>query len=218
MPEIIPAILTNNPQELRDMLLKLEGKVDRVQIDIIDGKFANNRTIDPSALENIDTTLKLDYHLMTVNPVDWVERCVRGQADRIIGQIERMNDQLEFVGKVQEVGLSVGLGLDLGSDVNDIDSAILLDLDVVLVMGTKAGFGGQKFNEDCLSVISKLSEIKQQDQSPFVVCVDGGETLEVEPRVIRAGADEIVVGRSLFDGNIEDNINKFHGKQSLTQN
>lgn len=212
MPQIIPAILTNNPQELRDMLLALEGKVERVQIDIVDGKFANNRTIEPLALESVETSLLIDYHLMVKEPIDWVEKCVRGQGDRIIGQIEKMSDQLLFVAKVQEVGSSVGLGLDLGSQVEDIDSAILLDLDVILVMGTKAGFGGQKFDESSLSIISKLRLIKQEDQSPFKICADGGETLEVESKVIEAGADEVVVGRKLFDGNIEDNINKFRGR------
>lgn len=209
MVEIIPAILTNSPQELAQKLALLEGKVDRVQVDIVDGRFANNRTIEPMALENIETSLKIDYHLMTVDPIDWVEKCARGQADRIIGQIEKMNDQLAFLAKIQEVGVSIGLALDIGSTIEDIDPTILMDLDVVLVMGVKAGFGGQKFNEECLSTIFKLNEIRGQDQSPFKICADGGETLEVEPKTVASGADEIVIGKLLFDGNIEDNIKKF---------
>jgi pentose-5-phosphate-3-epimerase len=88
MVEIVPAILTNDPSELRRLVALCEGVVDRVSIDIIDGKFAANKTIDPSALSEIETSLKIDFQLMVEEPVNWVERCVRGGADRIIGHVE----------------------------------------------------------------------------------------------------------------------------------
>src|SRR3989344_6039593 len=99
MIEIIPSILTNDPSEARELLTRCEGVVNRVSIDIIDGKFANNKTIEPDLFFDIDTNLKLDFQLMVEEPVNWIERCVRGQADRIIGHVEKMKDQLEFVGK-----------------------------------------------------------------------------------------------------------------------
>ena len=88
MIEIIPSILTNDPEEAREMIARCEGVVDRISIDIIDGKFAGNKTINPGMLSDLDTGLKIDYHLMVAEPVNWVERCLRGQADRVIAQIE----------------------------------------------------------------------------------------------------------------------------------
>src|SRR3990170_3015429 len=132
MIEIIPSILTNDPEEAREMIARCEGIVERVSIDIIDGKFADNKTIDPNALSDIDTNLKIDYQLMVYEPVNWIEKCVHGQADRIIGHVEEMSDQVEFVGKVQEVGLSIGLAIDLETQVYKIDPTILNNLDVVL--------------------------------------------------------------------------------------
>lgn len=111
MVEVIPSILTSDAKELESMLKRYGGMVERVHIDIIDGKFADNRTIDPSALEKIDIDLKLDYHLMVKEPINWIEKCARAMADRIIGQIEMMGNQVEFVGKVQKVGTQVGLGM-----------------------------------------------------------------------------------------------------------
>ncbi|KKQ42688.1 MAG: Ribulose-phosphate 3-epimerase [Microgenomates group bacterium GW2011_GWC1_37_8] len=209
MVEIIPSILTDNPEELRELISLCEGVVQRVSIDIIDGKFADNKTIDPSILFDIDTTLKVDYQLMVVEPVNWVERCVRGQADRIIGHIEHMTNQLEFVGKVQEVGAMVGLALDLDTPVDKLDPTILNNLDVVLVMSVAAGFGGQNFDDRVLDKIKKLDEIRVRDNTPFKIQDDGGITLDKIDDVRLGGVDEVSIGRRLFESDLRSNIEKF---------
>ena len=208
MVEIIPAILTNDIREIEEKLRRAEGVVRRVQIDIIDGQFAANRTIDPSFLENIDTDLNLDFHLMTKEPVDWVERAVRGGADRIIGQIESMSDQVGFIGKVAEVGLSVGLAIDVDTDIEKIDQTIITNLDVVLVMAVKAGFGGQKFDLSALLKVSELDKIRVRDDTPFKICVDGGINEDNIKKVVKAGADEVAIGR-IFERDLAENLEKF---------
>lgn len=209
MVQIIPAILTANVREVEDKLKIVEETCERVQIDIIDGVFANNKTIDPSALEFIETDLKLDFHLMTKEPVDWVERCVRGMADRIIGQIEMMSDQIAFVGKVQEVGLSVGLAIDLETPISALDPTILTNLDVVLLMAVPAGFGGQKFDTRVLDKIRELDKIRARDDSPFKICVDGGETIDTIDETHFEGADEAVIGKKIFTGDLAENLKNY---------
>jgi len=209
MVEVIPAILTNNPQELKSMLALLEGVAERVQIDVIDGVFADNKTLDPKALEGAELDIKIDFHLMTKNPVDWVEKCVRSKADRIIGQVELMQDQIEFVSKVQEADILVGLALDLETPLASIDKEILDKLDVVLVMGVPAGFGGQKFDKKALGKIKELNKMRQKDPTSFKICVDGGVITDNIEEIAKAGADEISVGRRLFKGNIGQNIERF---------
>lgn len=208
MVEIIPAILTNNFNELEFVVKRCEGVVSRVQIDIVDGVFVNNRTIEPDALGVIDVDLDLDFHLMTKEPIDWVERAVRGMADRIIGQVEMMSDQIAFVGKVAEVGLQIGLAIDLTTPVSALDPTILTNLDVVLVMAVKAGFGGQKFDPRVLGKIKELDELRLRDKTPFRICVDGGETEDIIDDTYFAGADEVVIGKRLFDGDLAENIEK----------
>jgi ribulose-phosphate 3-epimerase len=216
MISIIPSILTNDPEEAREMIARCEGlalpvgrQVERVSIDIIDGKFADNKTIDPVVLSDIDTALKIDYQLMVHEPINWIERCIRGQADRIIGHIEQMSDQLGFVGKVQEVGLEVGLGIDLPTSINRLDATILNDLDVVLVMSVKAGFGGQEFSKGVLNKIKKLDEIRVRDDTPFKMQVDGGITYDNIHKIHSLGADEASIGRLIFEGNLEENLKRF---------
>ena len=209
MIEIVPSILTNDPDEAKLLLSRCEGLVGRVQIDIIDGKFNENKTIDPSVFMDSDTEIKFDYHLMVYEPVNWVERAIRGQADRIIGQIEQMSDQLEFVGKVQEVGAEVGLGLDLDTPIARIDPVILTNLDVVLVMSVPAGHGGQDFEKRSLSKIKELEEIRARDNSPYKIQDDGGISLESVYNVHRSGADEVSIGRKIFDGDLAVTFAKF---------
>ena len=212
MIAIIPSILTSNPEEAKELITRCEGVVDRVSIDIVDGKFAKNKTIDPSALSDIDTTLKIDYQLMVHEPVNWIERCIRGQGDRIIGHIENMSDQLEFLGKVQEAGLYIGLALDLKTDVSEIDPAILTNLDVVLVMSVPAGFGGQEFDKSVLHKVKKLDKNRIRDKTPFRIQIDGGVKLENISEIQSVGVDEVSVGRRIFEGNLSENIKKFHQK------
>lgn len=209
MVEIIPSILTNDIREVEEKLKASEGATERVQIDIVDGIFAEARTIDPSFLEGVDTSLNLDYHLMTKEPTYWVEKAARGGADRIIGQIELLSSQIDFIGKVSEIGLSIGLAIDIGTPVLKLDPVVLTNVDVILVMSVKAGFGGQKFDERALAKIKELDGIRVRDDTPFKICVDGGITEEVISRVVKAGADEVVIGRRLFKGDLSANLERF---------
>lgn len=209
MEKIVPAILSSDPSGAKELISLCEGVVERVQIDIIDGKFADNKTVDPSVLNDLDTKLKLDFHLMVEEPINWVEKCVRGGADRIIGQVEKMDSQEKFAGKVQDVGRKVALAIDLDTDERIIEENILSTLDAVLVMGVPAGFGGQEFNPKVLEKIEKLSKMKQEDDTPFQIIVDGGITLENVKDIFDAGADEVSIGRRLFKGNLKDNTHEF---------
>lgn len=198
MVEVIPAILTADRQELTRLVGEARGRTKRLQVDIVDGVFADNKTVGPSAIESVDTALLIDFHLMVKEPIDWVEKCVSAGADRVIGQIEMMEDQVKFVEKVQEAGVEVGLAIDLETSVSELDSIILNELDVILVMSVPAGFGGQKFDKTAIDKIRELDQIRQQGMTHFRICVDGGVTENIFRKLETAGADEVSMGRRFF--------------------
>lgn len=208
MVQIIPAILTNDPKELEEKIKLLEGIAERIQIDIIDGVFADNKTIIPDVLGEFETNLLIDFQLMTKEPIDWVEHCVRGIADRIFGHVEMMSSQIDFIGKVQEVGAKVGLALDLATPVSAIDKIIFNNLDAVLVMSVKAGFGGHEFDTRVFDKIKILNQIKTRDNTLFKICVDGGVNEENIKQIVEVGADEVAIGAHLFKEEIEKHIKK----------
>jgi ribulose-phosphate 3-epimerase len=209
MIEIIPSILTNDTNELIRLLSACEGVAKRVSIDVIDGEFANNKTIEPDALCDIETGLKIDYQLMVNKPISWVEKCVRGQADRIIGHIETMDSQSEFIKKVQEVGVMVGLGIDLNTPIEKVDPIVFVDLDVVLLMSVPAGRGGQEFREEAISKIEQLAAIRDSGGYRFKIHVDGGVTVDNIRQIRIAGADEVSVGKRIFEGDLKGNMDRF---------
>jgi ribulose-phosphate 3-epimerase len=143
---------------------------------------------------------------MVDNPVRWIGSCARANADRIIGQVELMEDQKEFCELVKSEDVLCGLALDLPTGIEALDDSILDKLDVIVVMSVNAGFGGQAFDEKAIGKIKELSMIREEKQYHFRICDDGGVTLENENLLQKSGADEISVGRRLFQGNLADNI------------
>ena len=209
MVEIIPAILTSDESELKAMISRLEGVVKRVQIDIIDTTFAKNETVKPNDFAGIKTDLLLDFHLMVTEPKDWIKSCFEAGADRVIGQIEMMESQEEFVEGAHKKGLKAGLALDLATPVENLDIEVSKKLDVVLVMSVPAGLGGQEFNESVLPKIVDLKKIRQEIGADFRICDDGGVTFETVDDVHYFGVEEVSIGRRLFKGSIEENLKKF---------
>ena len=207
MLKVIPTILTDNPSELKVMLGRVEEATDMVQIDIIDGIFTNNKTIDPKTLEYIETNLNLDFHLLTKEPINWVESCIHAQAYRITANIEMMTSQREFMEKVQSVGCKVGLGLNYETPIEAVDHSILTDLDVVLLMSIhEVGFGGKQFQSGIFEKIKELDGLRKKDSTPFSILIDGGVKAEVIGKLGSLGVNEVVVGRRLFNGDLRGNI------------
>ena len=143
---------------------------------------------------------------MVKEPNSWVEKSLSGGADRIIGQIEMMDSQEEFVKNVVGAGVGVGLALDIDTPVEEIVEDVMSYLDVVLVMSVPAGFGGQEFDRRALEKIEKLKGLKNSYK--YSICVDGGINLSNIGEVVTAGADEVCVGKRLYKGDLRSNIKK----------
>ncbi len=207
--DIIPAILTNNPQEACRLVSKANRVVKRLHVDIVDGVFANNKTIDPSVFNGLEHNLLLDFHLMVDEPVNWVEKCVRAGGDRIIGQVEMMTDIGQFIRNVTEAGVYPGLAFDIGTSVETIEKKFLLDCNIILVMSVPAGFGGQKFHDAAKPKVESLIKIRSTDESPYKIALDGGITPSLAGTLSQLGADELVIGTRIFEGNLEKNIKAY---------
>lgn len=208
--KVIPSILTSSEKELFEIIRRCYGVVERVSVDIIDGKFKDNRTINPVSLSGMEDYPKIDYHLMVDEPLGWIEKCIKGKADRIIGHVERMSDKDMFIGRVAGFGKGAGLAWDLETPVENVNLEIFKKIDLVLVMCVPSGFGGQKFQVKAFDKIKKLSYIRKRVSGDFLIHADGGINCDNIKKVSDLGADEVSVGRRLFDGDLKRNINKFY--------
>jgi ribulose-phosphate 3-epimerase len=192
---IVPTILVSTQEEWQERVQRIRGFSDRVQIDVIDGKFAANKTVDFSQMTGVEG-LKLDLQLMVEEPIDWVEKCRKLGASLVIGHVEKMADQKQFVELVKMGNMRVGLGLDLDTDLSALDSRMVGRIDHVLLMSVKAGFSGQLFQE---KVLPKIEAARQMVGSQIEISVDGGINATNVSRIARVGADVAYVGSALWE-------------------
>lgn len=174
MVEIVPAILEKDATSFEEKLKRVWGEAKKVQVDIIDGKFAPVETIEPEVLLNIDTIVDFEGHLMVERPEDWIDRCVASGMTGLFGQVEKMEDVVKFVADTQAAGLRVGLAYDIDTPLTDLEKYIN-DLDAVLLMSTKVG--SQGVNEFDDRVLEKIKQVRKINKR-IVIVVDGG--LDVE--------------------------------------
>ncbi len=202
---IVPAILSGDVAEVQRLLDMAKSLPDcqLVQIDIIDGWFADNVTVTPTDLWELDFgQLQVDLHLMTEEPMDFVFEALEFKDKlptiSITAQIEHMTSQLVFVEQVKNVGWQVGLSLDLFTPAEAIDADLLPKLDLIQVMGIEAGFQGQEFSSQALETVKDVKEILKKQELETMVVVDGGVKLNNISKIIEAGVDRVVVGSALW--------------------
>ncbi len=203
--EIIPSILTDEVDLVFEQVevCKESGLVHRLQLDVIDGMFADNITIFPSDLMGISfANLKIDIHLMTQDPMDFVHE-LRDMKKYVpvgvvLGQVEQMHSQKKFLKEVKKNGWQAGLSLNLHTPLEAIDDEVWEFLDAVQIMGVKAGFSGQQFSTTALNMISELNDYIMDNDLDIEIIVDGGVTLDNLDEVASFGADAVVVGSALW--------------------
>ena len=197
--QIIPTILTNDRQKAGVKLKKYQDIFAWVQLDIIDGVFSQNRTLLPDEFSKLAElyAFKVDVHLMVDEPVTYLSLCQKINAKRVIGQIEMMMDQEQFVVQSHQLNFQVGLAVDLPTNLEKLDKNLLSQLEVILLMSVKAGFGGQPFALMVLEKIKKLVTIKKEKKLKFKIALDGG----LDPKTIKApyyaGAEIFYIGSLL---------------------
>jgi ribulose-phosphate 3-epimerase len=199
---IYPAILSDSLEFVQAELERfsaLQPRPQAVQIDIIDGQFADNITIESGAITELNTHgIPLDLHLMTVEPIEQLEEFWGNRQIRtIIAQIERMSSVKDFVAAVQEGGWHAGLSLDLYTPVEALAEENLDGITVVQVMGGKAGEQHQELDKRVFEKIEELVLWRQEVGGKFAIFVDIGVTAETAPLLYKAGADGLISGSYL---------------------
>lgn len=191
---ILPTILETEIKRVQDKLDLVRGITERVQIDIVDEKFASKRTIRVEELEGIRTEVGLEIQLMVDNPARYLNRCDVVGASRIYGHVEQMLSQAEFVDQAVSGGVEVGLAMDIHTPVEAI-TEMLPHLDGVLLVSVEVGAAGQKFDR---GVLKKIEELREK-QFEGDICVDGGLDSEEIGECLERGANQFAVNTALWN-------------------
>jgi ribulose-phosphate 3-epimerase len=194
MIQVIPTIIAKDFQELQEKIKKVEPYVDWVQLDVMDGQFVDNATWNnPADLKNLETSLKLEAHLMIQNPELVIDDWIDSGGKRIIFHYESTEQPEKIIERIKKAGLEVGLAINPETPI-EIVNKFIGQLDLVLVMTVYPGHGGQEFLEEALSKIKKL----RKKYKNVNIEVDGGINLETAPKVIQVGANILASGSAIF--------------------
>jgi len=199
MTEIVPAILTSDPDEFNEMLRSAEAHFSRVHLDIADGIFVPNTTINGiEELERIHTPLAITVHLMVANPENILEQWLKTRTEAFIFHIESTAQMDELISRTQAAGKKAGVALNPSTPIQAV-VPFVDKADFIQFMTVGPGFYGSEFRED---VLSKMRDFKQK--YPAVkLWADGGINPATAKRVVQAGAEVLAVG-SYFFGNGKD--------------
>jgi ribulose-phosphate 3-epimerase len=173
---------------------------DRVQIDVMDGRFVPNITFGTLAVECLRprTRLTLEVHLMVEPPEDFIDPFAKAGADTLIVHQEATPHLHRVIQHIHTLGKKAGVALNPSTPASTL-SEILDSLQLVLVMTVNPGFGGQVFIPETLGKIRQIRSAILERGLNCEVEVDGGINVETAPRVVEAGADVLVAGSAVFD-------------------
>ncbi len=200
MALVVPSVLSADFGRLAEQVQAAEaGGADRIQIDVMDGRFVPNITVGPLVVEAIrrNCRLPLEVHLMIVEPERYLADFANAGGDLLIVHQEASPHLHRTVEQIKRLGKKAGVAINPATPLATLQE-ILNDVDLVLNMTVDHGFGGQDFIQSMLPKIERLRAMITQHGASCDLEVDGGIHAETAPLAVRAGANVLVAGSSVY--------------------
>jgi len=212
---IEPSILSADFARLGEQVREAEAAgAEATQIDIMDGRFVPNLTFGPGIVKALRplTRMKLDVHLMIVEPEKYLAEFANAGADRLIVHQETCPHLYRTLQLIQEFDIEVGVALNPGTPLCAVEEVLDL-VEVVQIMTVNPGFGGQDFLHSQLDKIRRLRHLLADRKEHIRIAVDGGIDVTTAPLVVKAGATILVAGSSVYnkEAPVRQNLKTLYG-------
>lgn len=198
--EVAPSILSADFGRLGEEIQSVRPVSKYLHVDIMDGHYVRNITVGVPVIKSIRkiSTHIFDVHLMIENPLDYIKAFADAGADIITLHFETLDDPREGIEAIHKLGKRAGLTVHPDTPV-EVLFPYLDQLDLVLIMSVRPGFGGQEFIPESFERIRKIRKQLDLIGSKALLSVDGGISARNAPDVVEAGGRLLVVGSAVFE-------------------
>lgn len=197
--ELSPSIMCANLTNLEQSIKEIEGLgIDNLHIDLIDGSFS------PSIPLGIDTVKKLrdltdmnfDAHVMSLDNEFFIEELTKIGMQSISFHYESSLHVDRYINLIRESGAEVGIALNPSTSLSVLDY-ILPEVDMVVLMLINPGFATNKNEQQISYATKKIKDLRNMIDEKKLntkIQVDGRVSIDTIPDLIKAGADDLVLG------------------------
>lgn len=178
-----------------------EAGVDRIQWDVMDGRFVPNLTFGPDVIAAARRHVSLDFEvqLMVDDPDPMLPRWVEAGCNIVIVHAESTRHLRHTLLAIHDLGARAGVALNPATPLEAVTNVWRLT-DLLLVMTVEPGFGGQQYLSETESKIAAARAEIDRRGLEVELEVDGGITVATIAAAARAGATAFCAGSAVFNG------------------
>lgn len=209
--QLCPSILSADFYRLGEQLQILEeAGIQMLHIDVMDGVFVPSYSIGFPVIKTIrkESRLFFDVHLMITQPERYIQDFVDCGADSITIHVEATEDPKAVLQQIHAAGIKAGISIKPHTPVEAIRE-LLEEADLLLVMTVEPGFGGQKYIDFCTDKLKEVKKLLEEKHLERDIQVDGGIHDATIATAMEAGANLLVMGSGVFNGNLKENVEKY---------